>query len=212
VATPVSVIGVSVVVADANPVVARGLAGVLADAAAEVLALAADADGALIEVARKGPRVLLVSLDLPSKGSGHVVAIARERWPQLGIVTLSSRHDDEAVLVALKLGASSHLRQLADPAQIVAATAHAADAPNAFMSCDLMGSPRRIRDSQPGLTPRELEVLRLAGQGLTVREVSARLFVSDATTRTHLAGIYRKLRVSNRSQAVLSAERLGLLR
>jgi DNA-binding NarL/FixJ family response regulator len=55
-------------------------------------------------------------------------------------------------------------------------------------------------------------VLKLAGEGLTVRGISARLFISEATTRSHLSGIYHKLGVSSRSQAVLAAERLGMLR
>jgi DNA-binding NarL/FixJ family response regulator len=55
-------------------------------------------------------------------------------------------------------------------------------------------------------------VLRLAAEGLTVRGISARLYVSEATTRSHLSGIYRKLGVTSRSQAVLAAERLGMLR
>jgi DNA-binding NarL/FixJ family response regulator len=54
-------------------------------------------------------------------------------------------------------------------------------------------------------------VLALAAEGLTVQGISARLYVSDATTRSHLSGIYRKLGVTSRSQAVLAAERLGML-
>jgi ATP/maltotriose-dependent transcriptional regulator MalT len=71
---------------------------------------------------------------------------------------------------------------------------------------------RRARGRGPRLTRREAEVLALAAEGLTVEGISARLFVSPATTRSHLAGIYRKLGVSTRSQAVLTAERLGMLR
>ena len=116
------------------------------------------------------------------------------------------------MLAALELGASAHVPRTAEADHIVAATAQAAAAPGAFLAEDLVGSRRRARAAAPGLTARESDVLRLAAEGLTVRGISARLYVSEATTRSHLSGIYRKLGVSTRSQAVLAAERLGLLR
>jgi DNA-binding NarL/FixJ family response regulator len=204
--------GLRVVVADGNPLVARGLAAVLADAGATVVAQELETAGTLDAVARQDPDVLVVSLDLPGTAPGNVVAIARDRWPGLGIVALSAHPDDEAVLSALELGASAHVPRSAEPDHIVTAVVQAAANPGAFLAEDLGASRRRVRVSEPGLTPREYDVLRLAAEGLTVAGISARLFVSQATTRSHLSGIYRKLGVSNRSQAVLAAERRGLLR
>jgi DNA-binding NarL/FixJ family response regulator len=163
-------------------------------------------------VARQDPDVLVVSLDLPGTAPGNVVAIARDRWPRLAIVALSAHPDDEAVLAALELGASAHVPRSAEPDHIVTAVVQAAASPGAFLAEDLGASRRRARASAPGLTPREFDVLRLAAEGLTVAGISARLYVSQATTRSHLSGIYRKLGVTNRSQAVLAAERQGLLR
>jgi DNA-binding NarL/FixJ family response regulator len=209
---PASATGLRVVVADGNQLVARGLAAVLADAGALVLAQEFEAAGALDAVARQDPDVLVVSLDLPGTAPDNVVAIARDRWPGLGIVAMSAEPEDEAVLAALALGASAHVARSAEPDHIVTAIAQAAANPGAFLADDPAGAHRRVRAAGPGLTLREMDVLRLAAEGLTVREMSARLYVSEATTRSHLSGIYRKLGVTSRSQAVLAAERQGLLR
>jgi DNA-binding NarL/FixJ family response regulator len=201
-----------VVVADNNALARRGLAAILSDAGATVVGDAADTEAALRWVAQALPEVLVVSLDLRGPERGHVVAIARDRWPDLAIVALSAEASDDARLDALELGASAYLPKTAAPEQVVATTVQAAAAPGAFLSEGAPATRSRGRHSGPQLTPRESEVLRLAAEGLTVRGISARLFVSEATTRSHLSGIYHKLGVSSRSQAVLLAERLGMLR
>jgi DNA-binding NarL/FixJ family response regulator len=198
-----------IVVADAHHLVRRGLGEVLRSAGAGVVETG-DAEAALREVAAQRADVLLVSLDLPGVERGHVVAIARDRWPDLAIVATSPAPDHAAMLRALELGASAYLPATAEPERFVSTLVQAATAPRAFLAEDVL-APRRTARAGPRLTPRESEVLVLAAEGLTVRGISARLYVSEATTRSHLSGIYRKLGVTSRSQAVLAAERLGML-
>jgi DNA-binding NarL/FixJ family response regulator len=196
-------------VADSHHLVRHGLAAVLTTAGAQVTQ-AVDADSALRRVADHRADVLVVSLDLPGSERGHVVAIARDRWPGLAVVALSATADHEAMLSALELGASAYLPKTAPPERFVTTAIRAAAAPGAFLADDVL-APRRQARGGPRLTPRESDVLELAAEGLTVRGISARLYVSEATTRSHLSGIYRKLGVTSRSQAVLAAERLGML-
>ena len=200
------------VVAHADDLVVRGLAGLLGDSGATVVARARDTRSVLAAVTAYGPDVLVTSLELSVTERRNVVSVARERWPGLAIVALSDHDDDEGVLLALEEGASAHVRRSAGAEQIIAAAVQAAASPGAFLTTDPLGGRPRAADTGPGLTPRESEVLRLAAEGLAVRGISERLFISEATTRSHLAGIYRKLGVSTRSQAVLRAERVGLLR
>ena len=201
--------GLRVVVADSHHLVRHGLAEVLTTAGAQVTQ-AVDADSALRRVADHRADVLVVSLDLPGSERGHVVAIARDRWPGLAVVALSASADHEAMLSALELGASAYLPKTAPPERFVTTAIRAAAAPGAFLADDVL-APRRQARGGPRLTPRESDVLELAAEGLTVRGISARLYISEATTRSHLSGIYRKLGVTSRSQAVLAAERLGML-
>ncbi len=204
--------GLRVVVADANHLDRRGLADILRDGGAEVVAQAPTMDAALRSVVESTPDALVVSMDLPRTDRGHVVAIARDRWPHLAVVALSERPSDEALFAALRLGASAYLPKTVEPERFVTAVVQAVSAPGAFVADDLSSAGRRrARGRGPRLTPRESEVLVLAAEGLTVRQMSARLYVSEATTRSHLAGVYRKLAVTSRSQAVLAASRLGML-
>jgi DNA-binding NarL/FixJ family response regulator len=203
--------GLRVVIADGNHLARRGLADVLAQAGAQVVGQATTAEQALRVLADTTPEVLLVSLDLPGTQRGHIVAIARDRWPGMAVVALSETLDDTAMLAALELGASAYLPKTSEPDRFVAAALQAAATPDGFQAKGLSGAGRRLRQRGPHLTPRESEVLALAAQGLTVAGISARLFVSEATTRSHLSGIYRKLGVTSRSQALLTAERLGML-
>jgi len=208
---PGAAAGLRVVVADHRHLARRGLVEVLSAAGAVVVAEATDTESALRAVAEHAPRALLVALDLPGRDRGHVVAISRDRWPDLGVVALSEHGGREATQEALRLGASAHLGKDAAPERFPEVAAQAAAMPRAFHADVALELPRDPAPGRADLTPREREVLRLAGEGLTVRAISARLFVSDATTRSHLGSIYRKLGVSNRSQAVLAAARLGLL-
>ncbi len=204
-----SVDGLRVVVAEAHHLLRHGLVEVLSTAGAIVTSVA-DSDAALRCVGEQDAHALLVNLTLPSSERGHVVAIARDRWPELAIVALSAVPDHAAMLHALDLGASAYLPSTVAPEQVLSTLAQAVSAPRAFLADDLL-APRRQARGGPRLTRRESDVLALAAEGLTVAGISERLYVSPATTRSHLSGIYRKLGVTSRSQAVLAAERLGML-
>ena len=201
----------SAVVADSHHLTRSGLVRVLEQAGLRVLAEASDGESTLRAVSTGTPDVLLVALDLGGVERGHVVAIARDRWPGMAVVALSEAGGEEAQLHAWQLGASAHLARTATPEQVIATVVQSVTAPSAFLGEDLLAL-RRGAGNGPRLTRREAEVLQLAAEGLTVAGISQRLFISDATTKSHLSGIYRKLGVGTRSQAVLAAERWGMLR
>ncbi len=208
--TQPSLVGAAVVVAEAHHLLRHGLTHVLTSAGVIVTAVH-DADGALRAAGEREIAALMVNLDLTGSERGHVVAIARDRWPALAIVALSSEPDHGAMLAAMDLGASGYMACTAEPERLLITLGQAIAAPGAFLADDLL-APRRAARGGPRLTRRESEVLALAAEGLTVQGISERLYVSPATTRSHLSGIYRKLGVTSRSQAVLTAERLGMLR
>lgn len=209
--------GVRAFVADAHDVSRHGLADILLSAGAEVVAALADADE-LMTLLRAQPLseevdVLLVGLDLSASRDPGVIQAARSEWPDMAVVALSDVHSDLDVLTAMATGASAYVPKTANRDDLLTALLSAVAAPRAFTASGLAAaSRRRAREEVSPLTSRETEVLRLAADGLAVKDISAQLFISQATTRSHLAVIYRKLDVGSRSSAVLVAERRGLLR
>jgi DNA-binding NarL/FixJ family response regulator len=120
---------------------------------------------------------------------------------------------DEHLFAALEAGASGFVGKDAPSDSVVAAARHAAENPRAFTALDLAGAWQRRMNTPAGpkLSPREHEVLDLLVDGLAVRQIGRRLFIAEATVKTHVGKIYEKLGAGNRAQAVMSAVRLGLV-
>ena len=157
--------------------------------------------------------VLVTDLGLPDGSGLEVVRTARAGSATMGIVVLTMYSGDEQVLGAMQAGASAFVNKDDSADDVVAAARHAASAPRSFSANDLAGVMDRHMSAPPAprLSPRESEVLALLVDGLSVGQISGRLFISDSTSKTHVAKIYEKLGVSNRAQAVMAAVRLGLV-
>lgn len=159
------------------------------------------------------PDVLVTDLGLPDGNGMDLVRSARAASATMGIVVLTMYSGDEQVLGAMDAGASAFVNKDASADEVVAAARHASIAPRSFTARDLSSvmSRRMAAPAGPRLSPRETEVLALLVDGLAVGQISRRLFISESTTKTHVAKIYDKLGASNRAQAVMSAVRLGLV-
>ena len=157
--------------------------------------------------------VLVTDLGLPDGSGLDLVRTARAASATMGIVVLTMYSGDEQILGALEAGASAFVNKDAAADEVVAAARHAASAPRAFSANDLAAvlARRMAAPVGPRLSPREGEVLALLVDGLSVGQISRRLYISESTTKTHVAKIYEKLGVSNRAQAVMAAVRLGLV-
>lgn len=158
------------------------------------------------------PDVLVVDINLGDGSGIEVVRQVRARRPTAGLVVLTMYEGDEHLLAALEAGASSFVLKGAPADEVVQAARRAAESPTSFTADGLAAAMRRkLTPPAVQLTAREGEILRLLAIGLSVAEVSARLYVSSSTTKTHMAKLYEKLGASNRTQAVMSAVRLGLV-
>ncbi len=158
------------------------------------------------------PDVLVVDINLGDGSGIDVVRQVRARRPTAGLVVLTMYEGDEHLLAALEAGASSFVLKGAPADEVVQAARRAAESPTSFTADGLAAAMRRkLTPPAVQLTAREGEILRLLAIGLSVAEVSARLYVSSSTTKTHMAKLYEKLGASNRTQAVMSAVRLGLV-
>ncbi|RII08114.1 Transcriptional regulatory protein LiaR [Streptomyces sp. YIM 130001] len=206
---------VRLLLADDHPVVRAGLRAVLdTEPGFRVVAEAARAEDAVRIAATEPLDVVLMDLQFgPGRmhGAEATAAIAgREGAPRVLVLTT---YDSEAdILAAVEAGASGYLLKDAPPEELAAAVRTAAAGRSALapaVAHRLMG---RMRAPGEALSRRELEVLRLVGDGLSNLQISKELFLSQATVKSHLVHIYAKLGVDSRTSAVAAATARGMLR
>ncbi|MCW2681818.1 MAG: two component transcriptional regulator, LuxR family [Frankiales bacterium] len=205
--------GVSVLLVDDHALIRQGLRR--AFEATDDLVVVAEA-GSLSEALAlsraHSPDVAVVDVNLGDGSGIEFVRTMRQQRPEMGLVVLTMYDGDEHVFAALEAGASSFVLKGAPSEDVVNAARQSASAPTAFTAQDLAGAMRRrMQTPAVSLTPRENEILQLLGNGSSVAQIAAQLYISQSTAKTHMAKLYDKLGAGNRTQAVMSAVRLGLL-
>ena len=195
---------------DDHQVVRDGLRASLLHEGFNVIGEAATKNEAFAQIAHKNPHVIVVDLGLPDGSGLEVISWARQVSPSIGIVVLTLNDDDAYILASLQAGASAYVLKSDPVKEVIAAIVHSYASPNSFIGKGLNGAISR-RTEGFGLTPRELEVLALLPKGKMSSQIAEALFISEATVKTHLASIYRKLSVSNRSEAVALSFKHGLI-
>ncbi len=206
---------VRVLIVDDHPVVRDGLRGVVeAEPDMEVVGEAGDGAEALARVAGADGAVDVVLMDLRMPRMGGVEAIKelRRTAPSVRVLVLTTFDTDRDVLPAIEAGATGYLLKDTPRAELVRAVraAHRGEAVlSSAVAGRLMG---QVRGPEPEvLSARELEVLTLVAAGSTNRDAAQRLFISEATVKTHLLHIYAKLEVRDRASAVAVGYQRGLL-
>jgi DNA-binding NarL/FixJ family response regulator len=205
------------VVADDQTVVREGLVTLLELLPGiEVVAAASDGAEAVRLVAEHNPDVLLVDLRMPNVDGVEATRRVRTEHPETEVVVLTTYSDDDSVLSALRAGARGFLTKDAD-AESIGRALEAAAAGQSIVDADVqrrliegpaVSEPADVNDT--GLTPRELEVLRLIAEGLSNTEIARHLVVSEATVKTHINHLFAKANLRDRAQAVAYAYRRGL--
>jgi DNA-binding NarL/FixJ family response regulator len=210
-----------VIVVDPLPVVRAGLSLLIADRPdMEVLAEAGTADAGLeaISRVRRSRVVVLVGLGLSGEhDSFWLIRTLRERFPAHAILGCGANSEATAISRALFVGADGFVDKNVDPVQFLQALRRAADGEMVLLSpaSSAVGAIAdgidRRREVEIKLTDREREVLVVAAEGLTAREIAVRLGVRERTVTTHLARIYGKLGVGSRLAAIRMAAQSGLV-
>ncbi|MFC5998954.1 response regulator [Quadrisphaera sp. GCM10027208] len=158
------------------------------------------------------PDVLVCDVTMADGSGIDLCRKARGDFPGLGIVVLTMHGDDDTLFAVLDAGASSLVLKSAGLDDVLAAVRQAASSPDVFSAAGLGAAMRRrANDDRPRLTPRETEVLQLLKDGLSIHQVSRRLYLSESTVKTHVAKLYDKLGATNRAQVVMNAVRLKLI-
>jgi DNA-binding NarL/FixJ family response regulator len=203
---------IRLVAVDEHVLLRLGLARVAAACTdIDLVGEAATADEALRVVAETAPIVVTIDATL---GGGDGIAVAarlRTNAPDLGVVVLSVVEDDALLYRALDGGLSAYLSKAAPASAVLAAIRHAAVAPHSFTAPGLSSALARRRGQSNLLSQRELQVLALMRDGRSLPNIATELRVSEATVKTYVSRLYSKLRVNNRSQALMAAVNQGLL-
>jgi DNA-binding NarL/FixJ family response regulator len=210
---------IRVVVADDQTAVREGLA-LLLDLLDDVTVVgsASDGDEAVRLVAERGADVVLMDLRMPRCDGVTATARLRAEHPDTRVVVLTTYAEDADILAALRAGALGYLTKDAGRTQIAAAVRAAAGGQSVLdpqvqqrlLAAAGGGAPPAPSVLPDGLTAREGDVLRLIAAGLSNREIAGRLYVSEATVKSHINRLFAKTGVRDRAQAVQYAYRHGL--
>ena len=165
------------------------------------------------------PNIVLMDVEMPGESGIDLTKALHEQCPDVRVVMLTAFSDSERVFAALKAGAVGYLLKNVAPDEI-RETVERAAAGEPMLSGEIAGrvlrefererSEARFREQLAGLTPREEEILKLLATGESNREIGERLFISEQTVKNHVASIFRKLQVNDRTKAALLAVKLGL--
>ena len=212
-----------VLVADDQRTVREGLATLLGLLPGiEVVGTASDGEEVMSLVDEVGAEVVLMDLRMPRCDGVEATRRLREAHPGVKVVVLTTYADDRSVLDALRAGARGFLTKDAgaeDIQQAITAVCRGEAAIDPVVQHHLVNAlagPDGTEEEQrePGLpdelTPREAEVLALIAEGLSNLEIAERLFVSEATVKSHINHLFTKTGVRDRAQAVTYAYRHGL--
>lgn len=204
---------IRLIIVDDHPVVRDGLRGMLSGVDdLEVVGEASDGQEALAVIEALRPDVVLMDLRMPRLGGAVAIRAMAERGLPARVLVLTTYDTDSDVVPALEAGATGYLLKDAPREELVRAI-HAAARGEAVLSPSVAARlVSQLRaPAQDALSERELEVLTLIAQGETNRGAAARLFISEATVKTHLLHIYEKLGVNDRAAAVAAGYERGLL-
>lgn len=214
-----------VLIADDQRVVREGLATILSTMpGTEVVGMAGDGEEAVALYFETRPDVVLMDLRMPKLDGVGAIKAVRDRYPGARVVVLTTYADDASIVGALSAGAMGFLTKDASREDI-RRSLEAAQAGQAVLDAGVQAalvraavpkiaapsSPSPPRTALPdGLTAREAEVLTLVAAGLSNAEIAVRLYLGEATVKTHINRIFAKTASRDRAQAAAYAFRNGL--
>ncbi len=208
---------IRVLIADDHPLLREGLRQVLGLAGIRVVGEAADGRECLNLVRQLHPDVVLMDLNMPGMSGLEASRAIKAEFPAVRIVVLTIHDAEDYVVEAMQAGVEGYVLKDAPPAMVLEAVRACARGESYLqpeLGGRLMAGLRRREWERAGgalsvLTRREFEVLRLLAEGASNKEISSRLFISEKTVKNHTNSIFRKMGVSDRTQAVLEAIRKG---
>ena len=205
---------IRLLIADDHPVVRDGLRAMLATQPdMELVGEAATGTEAVAHALALRPDVVLMDLQMPKLDGPAAIAALRERAPEVRVLVLTTYGTDADITRAVDAGATGYLLKDAPREQLFGAIRAAARGESVLSPSVATRVLGRMRaPAEEALSPRELEILQAVARGLSNKEIGRRLYVSEATVKTHLLRIFSKLGVDDRTAAVTIALERGIIR
>jgi NarL family two-component system response regulator LiaR len=210
---------IKVLLVDDHAVVRKGLRALFdREEGIDVVGEAGGGEDAVAMAGRLRPDVVLMDLEMPGVDGTEATRRITEARPETRVVILTSHASEEAVFPALKAGAQGYLLKHSPPDDVLKAIRQAHEGETvlhptiARMVLQDLRRPQKMKAREPvePLSEREIEVLRLVARGMSNQEIADTLVVGEATVRSHVSAILRKLQLASRTQAALYALREGL--
>ena len=216
--------GIRVLIVDNQALVRRGIEAVLRQAPdIEVVGYAWSSSYAVEKACELRPDVVVIDIRMPDGAGYDTIRMICERCPSTSILVLTQESDPEEAIKAVEAGAAGLIYKDIAPEHLRSAVRHLANGRamlNPALARYILNrlALKRANDKQAdragqtkGLTKREIEIVSCLPSGMIDREIAAKLFLSEATIKTHLKAIYRKLGARNRAQAAAVAVVSGLV-
>ena len=213
-----------VLIVDDHDLVRHGLGYVVRECFPDAQVLeAANADAAMEVLGTEQIDIALFDIKMPGRDGLELLREARAAHPQLPVIMLSTFDDARYAKRALADGAAGYMLKDSTPSDLGQAMKVALAGGGNVMSSRIIQNlfsdpqpqePRSVDGNgdrpAPHLTNRESDILELLVEGLSNHEISERLYLSEKTVKAHLASVFRKLSVSNRTQAAMAAVAMGV--
>lgn len=217
-----SILPAPVLIVEDEPLIQQRLQRILAQLgyAADALLFAASLAEARRVMAANPSALALVDLGLPDGNGAELIAELRAADPAIGILVISAWSTEDAILAALRAGATGYLLKERDDLEVTLSIRSVlrGGAPiDPFIARRLITEMKPQQDASPEqpqeavLSDRETEILQLVADGLSNREIAEQLHISRYTVESHVKHIYRKLAVPSRIRAISEARSRGLL-
>ena len=205
---------IRLLIADDHPVVRSGLRDMLSrQPDFEVVAEATNGAEAVALTNRLQPHVVLTDLSMPQMDGVTAIGQIKAQHQDVHILVLTSYDSDSDILPAIEAGAIGYLLKDSPREELYAAIRAAAQGKPLLTSTVASRLMEKMRGpAEEALSSREIEVLKLVAKGANNKEIANRLYVTEATVKSHLIRIYGKLNVADRTAAVVKAMERGILR
>lgn len=211
---------IRIVIAEDHAVVRQGTRSLLErEADLEVIGEAADGEQAVKLISELRPDVAMLDIAMPKLNGIEVTRQIKPLSPSTAVLVLTAYDNDEYVFALLEAGAAGYLLKDADSSEVVKAVRSVASGESVLspaiarkvISHLSAATARTEAKADAGLSEREIEVLKLAAKGLSNSDIANQLFISRRTVQGHLSGIFNKLGVGSRTEAIFQAVKRGWL-